>query len=201
MARLRDLTDQEFLATYGCDRFTSTVMTNRFRYVVAHMANQVRTHAFSPVIRDASDMCALLSGPPALGFPMAAVSETMPLFYGSIPDAVRITMEEYGLDELEPGDVILVNDYYRVGTHLNDACCIRPVFRDGEIVGAATIRAHFADMGGIVMGGFEAAKRTSWEDGLRIPPTLLFSGGSRSSPRSSSSTTTPGSAICAFPTS
>ena len=133
-ARLRDLDGEQFEARYGCDRFTATVLTNRCRYVAAHMANQVRSHAFSPVIRDGSDLCAMVSGPAELGYAMAAVSETMPLFYGSIPDAVRIVIEEYGADDLEPGDVLIVNDYYRVGTHLNDACLMRPVFHDGRIV-------------------------------------------------------------------
>jgi N-methylhydantoinase B len=175
--RLRDLDDEQFAARYGCDRFTATVLTNRCRYVATHMANQVRSHAFSPVIRDGSDLCAMVSGPAELGYAMAAVSETMPLFYGSIPDAVRIVIEEYGPDQLHPGDVLIVNDYYRVGTHLNDACLMRPVFHHDRIVAVVTVRAHFLDMGGIVMGGFEVKKRTTWEDGLRIPPTLLFSRG------------------------
>lgn len=175
--RLRDLDDEQFQARYRCDRFTATVLTNRCRYVAAHMANQVRSQAFSPVIRDGADLCAMVSGPAELDYAMAAVSETMPLFYGSIPDAVRIVIEEYGAGDIEPGDVLIVNDYYRVGTHLNDACLMRPVFYDGRIVGVVTVRAHFLDMGGIVLGGFEATKRTTWEDGLRIPPTLLFSRG------------------------
>ena len=176
-ARLRDLDGEQFQARYGCDRFTATMLTNRCRYVAAHMANQVRSHAFSPVIRDGSDLCAMVSGPAELNYAMAAVSETMPLFYGSIPDAVRIVIEEYGADELEPGDVLIVNDYYRVGTHLNDACLMRPIFRDGQVVAVVTIRAHFLDMGGIALGGFEVTKKNTWEDGLRIPPMLVVSKG------------------------
>src|SRR5262249_46334102 len=134
--RIRDLSTSDFHKRYECDRFTATVLANRFRYVVSHMASQLRTHAFSPIIRDAADMCGMLSGPQSLGFPMAAVSETLPLFYGSIPDAVRIVLEEHGIDRLRPNDMILVNDCYRVGTHFNDMCNIRPVFYDGELVGA-----------------------------------------------------------------
>jgi N-methylhydantoinase B len=177
VARLRDLDDEAFRERYQCDRFTATVLRNRFRYIAAHMANQVQAHAFSPVIRDAADLCTMVSGPPELGYPMAAVSDTVPLFFGSIPDSVRLVIEEYGSDDLVPGDVLICNDYYRVGTHLNDACLIRPVFHEGRIVGALTVRAHFLDIGGIVMGGFEATKRTTWEDGLRIPPTLLYTAG------------------------
>jgi N-methylhydantoinase B len=175
--RLRDLSDQEFTDLYQCDRFTATVLANRFRYVVSHMSNQFRWHAFSAYIRDAADLCGTLSGPPSLGYPMAAVSETVPLFYGSIPDAIRIVVEEYGLDRLAPGDTLIVNDYYRVGTHFNDACCIRPVFHHGSVVGVVSIRAHLLDIGGSVFGGWSVTTRSTYQNGLRIPPMLLYSRG------------------------
>ena len=175
--RLRDLTDKEFFCRYQCDRFTANVLANRFRYVVSHMSNQFRWHAFSPIIRDSADLCGMLSGPPPLGYPMAAVSETVPLFWGSIPDAVRIVLEEYGPERLAPGDTLIVNDCYRVGTHFNDACCIRPVFYDGELVGVVCLRAHLLDIGGSVFGGFSVTSRTTYQNGLRIPPTLLYAGG------------------------
>jgi N-methylhydantoinase B len=173
--RLRDLSDEEFASRYDCDRFTATVVANKLRYAASHMAKLYMTQAFSPFIHDGGDMCGILSGPADLGYPMISFSETNPLFYGSIPDAVPIAIEEYGRDRLQPGDVILVNDYYRVGTHLNDACTVRPFFYDGELLGAITIKAHLVDIGGAVMGGFELTKRTIYEDGLRLGPTLLYS--------------------------
>lgn len=175
-SKLRDLNDEEFQQRYSCDRFTATILGNRFRYIVSHMANQLRTHAFSPVIRDAADMVATLSGPRELGFPMASVSETLPIFNGSIPDAVRIALEEYGIEQLVPGDTLMVNDYYRVGTHFNDACHVRPVFHDGSLVGAVTLRAHLYDIGGASMAACWD-RRNTWHDGLRLPPILLYSAG------------------------
>ena len=86
---IRELSDADFRARYECDRFTATVLANRFRYVAQHMCSDLMTHAFSPIIRDSADLSGTLSGSPHSGFPMAAVSETLPLFYGSIPDAVR----------------------------------------------------------------------------------------------------------------
>jgi len=175
--RLRDLAADEFEDRYACDRFTATILSNRFRYIVSHISTHFRTHAFSPIVRDIADMVATLSGGPRIGYAMAAVSETIPLFFGSIPDAVRIALEEYGVERLVPGDVVFVNDYYRVGAHFNDACCIRPVFYRGEVVGAMTIRAHIMDVGGITPGGFSVSKRDTYEDGLRLPPMLLYSAG------------------------
>ncbi|HEY2427497.1 MAG TPA: hydantoinase B/oxoprolinase family protein [Acidimicrobiales bacterium] len=174
---LRDLSDAEFFDAYQCDRFTASVLASRFRYLIEHVSNQLITYAFSPVIRESGDMSATLTGPPSTGHAMAAVSQTIPLFYGSMPEAVRLSLEEYGLDDLGPGDVVIVNDPYRVGTHLNDVCFIRPVFAAGSLAGAVTIRAHMLDWGGRAIGGFEVTKKDLYEDGLVLPPTLLFRGG------------------------
>ena len=108
---------------------------------------------------------------------MPAVSQTIPLFFGSMPEAVRIALDEFGIDDLTPGDVIIVNDPYRVGTHVNDVCFIRPVFDGGRMLGAVTIRAHMLDWGGKAIGGFEVTKKDLYEDGLVLPPTLLFRAG------------------------
>ena len=108
---------------------------------------------------------------------MAAVSQTVPNHVGSIPDAVRITLEEYGLDQLQSGDLITCNDYFRVGTHLNDVVFIRPLIINGELLGALTLRCHQMDLGGIAPGGFQVLKRDRYEDGLAIPPMKLFARG------------------------
>lgn len=175
--QLRDLGDDEFAERYDCDRFTAAVLASRFRYIIEHVSNQLIAYAFSPVIRESGDMSATLTGPPSTGHAMAAVSQTIPLFFGSMPEAVRISLDEHGIDELVPGDVIIVNDPYRVGTHLNDVCFIRPVFHQGAMIGAITIRAHMLDWGGRTMGGFEVTKQDLYEDGLVLPPTLLFHAG------------------------
>ncbi|WP_322753180.1 hydantoinase B/oxoprolinase family protein [Frankia sp. Cas3] len=176
-AALRDLGDTEFEQLYQCDRFTASVISSRFRYIMEHVCSQLITYAFSPQIRESTDISAAVTGPPSLNHAMPAVAQTIPLFFGSIPDAVRIALEEYGLDRIVAGDVIMVNDPYRVGTHLNDVCFIRPVFSAGELVGAVTIRAHMLDWGGRTIGGFEVTKTDLYEDGLVLPPTLLYSAG------------------------
>jgi N-methylhydantoinase B len=174
---LRDLTNEEFTAEYGCDRFTASVLASRFRYIIDHVSNSFISHAFSPVIRESTDMSATIAGPPETGFAMAAVSQTTPLFYGSMPEAVRIALEECGIEQLVRGDLILVNDPYRVGTHLNDMCFIRPTFQGNRLIGGVTIRAHMLDIGGPVPGGFEVTKQELYGDGLVLPPILLYHAG------------------------
>ncbi len=171
---LKDLSDEEFRARYQCDKFTATVLANRFRYIVKHMSSGLLTRAFSVILRDWYDFASTISGPPEYDYPMPAVSDSLALFLGPMTDAVRNMVEEYGADNLEPGDVLLCNDPYRIGTHVNDVCFVRPVFYQGRLVGFVNLQAHMLDMGGIVPGGFTATKRNVYETGLVLGPVLLY---------------------------
>jgi N-methylhydantoinase B len=108
---------------------------------------------------------------------MAVVSNSLFVFLGTMGDAVRNTVEEYGPENLSAGDVLICNDPYRGGRHVNDVAFIRPVFVDGEIVSFVNMCAHQLDMGGTVPGGFSATKANVYENGLVIPPMLLWSKG------------------------
>jgi N-methylhydantoinase B len=171
---LRELDDREFEARYGCDRFTASVLASRFRYIVKHMCTHLMTTAFSVIIRDWYDFAATVSGPPALDYPMAAVSDSLMLFSGTMSEAVRNTVEEYGVENLEPGDVLMCNDPIRTGTHPNDVLFVRPFFHDGRPIGFVNLQAHMIDMGGTVPGGFSPSKQTIYENGIVIPPMPIY---------------------------
>ncbi|WP_098959658.1 hydantoinase B/oxoprolinase family protein [Pseudonocardia sp. N23] len=171
---IKELTDAEFEARYNCDRYTATVLSNRMRYIVEHMCTNLLHHAFSLILRDWYDFAATISGPSNMNYPMSTVSNSLVLFSGAMEHAVRNAVEEYGPDKLKPGDVLMVNDPYRAGNHVNDICFIRPVFHDDKIVTFVALRAHQLDMGGIVPAGFSATKRDVYETGLVIPPMLAY---------------------------
>jgi N-methylhydantoinase B len=172
---LRDLTDAEFLARYQTDRFTAGVLASRMRYVVKHMSTVLLTTAFSMILRDWYDFAATISGPREMNYPMSTGSDSLSIFMFTMPEGIRNTIEEYGPENLRPGDVIITNDPYRVGLHVNDVSFIRPVFYRGKVVSFVAIRAHQLDMGGIVPGGFSGTKQNVYETGLVISPTLLYS--------------------------
>ncbi len=174
---IRDLDDAAFAARYGCDRFTATVLANRFGYVVEHMCSRLLTAAFSPILRDFYDFAGTIAGPPASDYATPAMSNSIVLFTGTMTDSVRNTIEEYGPERLEPGDVIVANDPYRTGTHVNDVLFVRPVFHDGALLAFVNLKAHQLDMGGAVPGGFSCTKRTVYENGLVLSPRALYRAG------------------------
>ena len=173
---IRDLGDDAFAARYGGDHFTASVLASRFRYIIKHMCAHLMTNAFSPVLRDWYDFAATISGPPDMGYPMSAVSDSLMLFSGTMSEAVRNSVDEFGADNLAPGDVLMCNDPVRTGTHPNDVLFTRPVFEDRDLIGFMSIQAHMIDIGGTVPGGFSPTKQTIYENGLVIPPMLFYRG-------------------------
>jgi N-methylhydantoinase B len=171
---IRDLDEAAFQELYHADRFTASVLGNRMRYIVEHMSTGILRNAFSLILRDWYDFNATITGPREQNYPMPAVGKSLAAFFGTMSEAVRNTIEEFGPDEVREGDVIVSNDPYRVGNHVNDMCFIRPVLHEGKVVSYVTIRAHQLDMGGIVPAGFSATKKNVYETGLVVSPTLLY---------------------------
>ena len=175
--RIRDLDEAAFRARYGCGRLDATVLANRFEYVLEHVSQRLLACAFSPILRDFYDFAATMTGPGEIGYPTPVVSNSQLSFTGTMTESVRNTIEEYGPGRLQPGDVIIANDPYRTGTHVNDMLFCRPVFHDGRLCGFITIKAHQLDMGGSVPGGFSANKTSVYENGLVLSPRALIRAG------------------------
>ncbi|MEN0139012.1 MAG: hydantoinase B/oxoprolinase family protein [Rhodococcus sp. (in: high G+C Gram-positive bacteria)] len=171
---IRDLSDEEFAAKYKTDPFTASVLGNRLRASAEHVGTDLLHRAFSPIIALAMDYVCAICGPPEQNYRMVTATNGLTVFLGTIQDGVRTAVEEYGVDRLVPGDLLICNDAVRMGNHPNDMCYIRPIFHDGRIVSFMVLRAHMLDIGGITPGGFSARKHNVYENGLVVSPRLLF---------------------------
>src|SRR3989442_13982892 len=69
---LKDLSDAEFRARYQCDKFTATVLANRFRYIVKQMSSGLLTNAFSVILRDWYDFASSISVRPGYDYSVPA---------------------------------------------------------------------------------------------------------------------------------
>ncbi len=93
-----------------------------------------------------------------------------------LPWSVQASMEDLG-DSLEEGDVILLNDPYRGGTHLNDVTVLWPVYLDGELLCFSAVRTHWADIGGISPGSYTGSATNIFYEGIRVPPIKIYERG------------------------
>src|SRR5262245_29309155 len=129
--------------------------------------------SYSPVIWDMDDFsCALFDRHGQ----MVAQSEDHPGHVLPMPWSVRCAMEDFEGD-LRPGDVILLNDSYRGGTHLNDVTMLYPLFEGGELFIFPAVRAHWADVGGGAPGSYSGLNTNIYQEGVRIPPIKIIEQG------------------------
>jgi N-methylhydantoinase B/oxoprolinase/acetone carboxylase alpha subunit len=148
------------------------VLISRLTGVAEEMGAVLRRAAFSPNIKERADCSAALF---TADGEMLVQAEHIPVHLGSMPASVRAAVEAFG-GELTPGDQVVLNDPFAGGTHLNDLTLVAPCFVGDRLVGWAANRAHHADVGGSAPGSIPADATEIYQEGLRIPPTLLDDG-------------------------
>ncbi|HEX6585963.1 MAG TPA: hydantoinase B/oxoprolinase family protein [Solirubrobacterales bacterium] len=140
------------------------VMSGALRAACDEMGAVLIRSAHSPNITERHDCSTALFDPAG---ELVMQAEHIPVHLGSMPDAVAAIVGE----EHHEGDLWILNDPYRGGTHLPDITLISPVLEDGELLGFAASRAHHADIGGPTPGGMPALSVALDEEGVVIPPT------------------------------
>src|SRR6187200_2855265 len=148
------------------DAISLEVFKNLFASVAEDMGVTLQRASFSPNIKERLDFsCAIFDSQAR----MVAQAAHIPVHLGSMPASVEHAIQEF--ESFQPGDVIVLNDPYRGGTHLPDITMVSPVFAGEELLGFAASRAHHADVGGPTPGSMPAFSRTLAEEGVVIPPT------------------------------
>ncbi len=147
-----------------------------FRHLLVSIAEEMgavlRKTSYSANIKERRDYsCAVYDS----AGETVAMGDHMPVHLGAMPLSVRHAMQAF---DLGPGDVAILNDPFRGGTHLPDITAVSAVFVPGGRKPAFFVanRAHHADVGGMSPGSMPLA-REIYQEGIRIPPILLVRGG------------------------
>jgi N-methylhydantoinase B len=161
------------------------IFKNLFHSIAEEMGAALRRTAFSPNIKERRDYsCAVFDGTGEV----IAMGDHMPVHLGSMPMSVRAAIAAC---DMGPGDVVMLNDPFRGGTHLPDITLVAPVYvwrgrpfgrlrADPRPRKAGThpdfyvaSRAHHSDVGGAYPGSMGLC-REIYQEGFRIPPVRLM---------------------------
>jgi N-methylhydantoinase B len=107
---------------------------------------------------------------------LIADSPGLALFLGANDYGLEKAVEYVGEDNLDPGDIVIMNYPYWSGTHTLDVLVFAPVFHDGEIVGYTTCRAHWLDLGA-KDSGYVLDSTDVHQEGLIFPGTKVYKQG------------------------
>lgn len=163
------------------------VFKNLYHSIAEEMGAALRRTSFSPNIKERRDYsCAVFDSRGEV----IAMGDHMPVHLGSMPMSVAAAIDQCsrGADPFASGDVVMLNDPFRGGTHLPDITLVMPVFvaaagkaRRKHPPGTkpdfyVASRAHHADVGGTYPGSMGPC-REIYQEGLRIPPVKVMRGG------------------------
>src|SRR5690606_12955503 len=95
---------------------------------------------------------------------------------GTLHLTAKAVLEDFK-DDIHPGDVFLVNDPYRGGTHFNDTRVVLPVFYENKLLALMQLSGHWADAGCSNPRSIDITSKEHYGEGLRIPPTRIYSKG------------------------
>ncbi|GAA1333355.1 hydantoinase B/oxoprolinase family protein [Pseudonocardia xinjiangensis] len=165
------------VARYGFDVVDLETLRYGLIEVARDMHETLMRGGFSPIVRDVRDCTACIHMRTDEGWQMISSWEGCVQHAFTSPHIVNFTMSEWDESTLRDGDVIMVNDPWRGAIHCSDINVLRPVIIDGRAEFVLHTTSHVADLGGPIPGGFANGTRTSFEEQLKFPPTLLYAEG------------------------
>ena len=107
---------------------------------------------------------------------MVAQAFCQPAHLVTIGRIVPRAVAEYGVENLEGGDGLMVNDPHRQGSHLNDIFLISPFYYEGHLLGYVANICHHVDVGGGAPASI-GVFREIYQEGIILPVVKLVSKG------------------------
>ncbi len=159
----------------AADPIMLEIFNNLFMSIAEQMGVTLEKTASSVNIKERLDFsCAVFD---ARG-DLVANAPHMPVHLGSMGDSVKAVIGKHA-GAMRPGDVYVLNDPYKGGTHLPDITVVTPVFDESgrELLFYTAARGHHADVGGIMPGSMPPHSRTIDEEGAHLDRMLLVRGG------------------------
>ena len=155
------------------DAIAFEVIRNALVAATDEMVLALRRSAYSTNIKTRSDFSSAF-----FDAELRSVAQgfAQPVHLGSMVEQVPKAILAYGRERLGHGDMLLTNDPYPSGVHLNDVSLIAPVHVDGELIGYVANIAHHVDVGGGAPASI-GAFREVFQEGVIIPPVKLVAEG------------------------
>jgi N-methylhydantoinase B len=150
---------------------TAEILRNALRVAAEEASIVVVRAAYSTFIVEGSDASAAVLD--ARGRLVAQSTATSLAHAASLRLCIEALLEDYATQEMEPGDVYMMNDAYRGGIHANDLVIFQPIFVAGEVGYFSATLIHVSDLGGNAAGGIHATATDVFQEGLQLPPVKL----------------------------
>src|SRR5579875_1758113 len=149
------------------DPITAEIVRNAVVAITDEMKTNLMRTAYNMIIYEALDFTVGLFD--AAGNTIS-IGLGLPMFIRGLSDAIKAKLAHYGTANIRPGDILLTNDSYIMGSHLNHMIFTLPIFWEGELVAFSASMAHWQDVGGTLRG----TTTDIYEEGLQLPIVKIY---------------------------
>ena len=146
------------------------IVRNGVVAITEEMKTNLMRTAYSMIIYEAQDFTVGLF---TTRGDIISIGIGLPNFIRGMSDTVKAMLAHYGLDGVVPGDVLVTNDAYITGSHLNHITLVVPIFDGKTLVAFSACMAHWADIG----GALNVMTRDIFSEGLQVPILKMHSAG------------------------
>jgi N-methylhydantoinase B len=144
------------------DPITTEIVRNGLIAVTQEMKINLTRTAYNMIIYEALDFTVGLFTPEG---DTVSIGLGLPMFIRGMAETVKAKIRHFGVENIHPGDILLTNDAYITGSHLNHVTLTMPVFHDGHLIAFTCCMAHWIDIGG-ALGHFTT---DIFAEGLQLP--------------------------------
>ena len=144
------------------DPVLTEIIRNGVLAVTEEMKTNLTRTAYNMIIYEALDFTVGLYTPEG---ETISIGLGLPMFIRGMAETVKAKLAHFGVKGLKPGDILVTNDSYITGSHLNHFTFTLPIFHEGKLSAFACCMAHWMDVGG-VLGGLTT---DIYSEGLQIP--------------------------------
>lgn len=155
------------------DPITFEVMRSIFEFASDRMATVLQRSSFSPILADMLDFSNAIYD---ADLQLLSQAANCPVHLAAMKFSAEEAVKGVGAENVHEGDVLVLNDPYRGGTHINDITFTKPIYYKKQLIGYGVSRGHWMDLGGGGAGG-QAFSTHIAAEGLRLPPLKIYSGG------------------------
>src|ERR671916_18810 len=149
------------------DPITAEIVRNGLVAITDEMKTNLMRTAYNMIIYEALDFTVGLFDADGN---TVSIGLGLPMFIRGLSDAIKAKLAHYGKAGIKPGDILLTNDSYVMGSHLNHLIFTLPIFWQGELVGFSASMAHWQDIGGTLRGD----TTDIYEEGVQMPIVKIY---------------------------
>jgi len=150
------------------------ILTSALNAITEEIQLTLLRSAYSQVVKEAQDAsCAIFTADGRI----VAQPVVVPGHLGSMRFMLQEVLKAFPPADMRAGDVFMLNDPYRGGSHLPDIALFKPIHWEGKLVAFAGCIIHYTDVGGMVPGSAPMTATELYQEGIVIPPVKLCDAG------------------------